>query len=201
MSIAAGLTNLGVLAIVVHPIPFFNERSPVRRAPRGVGYHNDPAEPGGGLGLRHLADSVDKRYVMALRLTLRPRWRRFSMPRFTWDGRPCTILHVFALGLGGSIPGRPAFQAEFFGFRAFGAIQGLAFTIATLGELAGPVFAGWPYDMTDSYRLAFVILSAGSLLAVPLVLSVYKPAASTTTAGSTGPHAAAQVCDAQLTAC
>jgi len=63
MSIAAGLTNLGVLAIVVHPIPFFNERSPVRRAPRGVGYHNDPAEPGGGLGLGHLADSVDKRYV------------------------------------------------------------------------------------------------------------------------------------------
>jgi len=60
MSIAAGLTNLGVLAIVVHPIPFFNERSPVRRAPRGVGYHNDPAEPGGGLGLGHLADSVDK---------------------------------------------------------------------------------------------------------------------------------------------
>ena len=119
MSIAAGLTNLGVLAIVVHPIPFFNERSPVRRAPRGVGYHNDPAEPGGGLGLRHLADSVDKRYVMALRLTLRPRWRRFSMPRFTWDGRPCTILHVFALGLGGSIPGRPAFQAEFFGLSPF----------------------------------------------------------------------------------
>src|SRR2546425_248357 len=55
MSIAAGLTNLGVLAIVVHPIPFFNERSPVRRAPRGVGYHNDPAEPGGGLGLCRLA--------------------------------------------------------------------------------------------------------------------------------------------------
>jgi len=71
------------------------------------------------------------------------------------------------------------------------AIQGLAFIIATLGRLASPAFAGWPYDMTDSYRLAFVILSAGSLLAVPLVLSVHKPAASTTTAGSTGPHVAA----------
>jgi hypothetical protein len=28
------------------------------------------------------------------------------------------------------------------------------------------------YDVTDSYRLAFVALSAGSFLAVPLVLSV-----------------------------
>jgi MFS family permease len=59
--------------------------------------------------------------------------------------------------------------------KAFGAIQGLAFTIGTLGGLAGPVFAGWVYDETESYRLAFVILSIGSLLAVPLVLSVGKP--------------------------
>jgi hypothetical protein len=32
------------------------------------------------------------------------------------------------------------------------------------------------YDVTDSYRVAFVVLSAGSFLAVPLVLSVGKPA-------------------------
>ncbi len=95
------------------------------------------------------------------------------------------------MGFGGSIPVRPAFQAEFFGLRAFGAIQGLAFTIATLGGLVGPVFAGWLYDMTDSYRLAFVILSAGSLLAVPLVLSVHKSAPSAATAGSAGNHIAA----------
>ena len=66
------------------------------------------------------------------------------------------VLPVFALGFGGSIPVRPAFQAEYFGLKAFGAIQGLAFTIATLGGLLGPVFAGWMYDVTESYRLAFV---------------------------------------------
>jgi len=84
-------------------------------------------------------------------------------------------LPVFALGFGGGIPVRPAFQAEYFGLRAFGAIQGLAFTVATIGGLLGPVFAGWMYDTTESYRLAFVILSIGSLLAVPLVLSIRKP--------------------------
>jgi MFS family permease len=84
-------------------------------------------------------------------------------------------LPVFALGFGGGIPVRPALQAEYFGLRAFGAIQGLAFTVATIGGLLGPVFAGWMYDTTESYRLAFVILSGGSLLAVPLVLSMRKP--------------------------
>lgn len=49
------------------------------------------------------------------------------------------------------------------------------FTIATFGALIGPVFAGWVYDQTESYRLAFVILAAGSFLAVPMVLSVKRP--------------------------
>ena len=85
------------------------------------------------------------------------------------------VLPVFAVGFGGSIPVRPAFRAEFFGLRAFGAIQGLAFAVVTLRGLAGPVFAGWVYDQTESYRMALVLLSAGSLLAVPLVLSVPRP--------------------------
>jgi MFS family permease len=84
-------------------------------------------------------------------------------------------LPVFALGFGGMIPTRPAFQAEYFGLRAFGAIQGLVFTIATFGALIGPVFAGWVYDQTESYRVAFVVLSGGSFLAVPMVLSIRRP--------------------------
>ena len=85
------------------------------------------------------------------------------------------VLPLFGLGWGGIIPVRPALQAEVFGMRAFGAIQGLAFTIATLGGLAGPVFAGWMYDQTESYRLAFVILGIAGFLAAPLVLTLQPP--------------------------
>jgi len=52
------------------------------------------------------------------------------------------VLPVLPSDLGGSIPVRPAFQAAFFGLRALGAIQVLPLTIASLGGLAGPVFAG-----------------------------------------------------------
>jgi MFS family permease len=82
---------------------------------------------------------------------------------------------VFAIGWGGIIPVRPAFQAEYFGMRAFGAIQGLVFTVATLGGLIGPVFAGWMYDETESYRLAFLILAAIALISVPLILTIRRP--------------------------
>ena len=72
---------------------------------------------------------------------------------------------------------RPALQAEVFGIRAFGAIQGLMFTVATIGALIGPVFAGWMYDQTESYRLAFVLLAACGFLAAPMILSLRRPAA------------------------
>jgi len=175
MSIAAGLTNLGAVAIVVHQIPFFTS---------SVGLSEGLAAASvtamtllsllGRLGFGHLADTVDKRHVMAAAYGLTA--LALALYAGVYDGwQVLYVLPVFALGFGGSIPVRPAFQAEYFGLRAFGAIQGLAFTIATLGGLAGPVFAGWVYDMTESYRLAFLILAAGSLLAVPLVLSAGKP--------------------------
>ena len=176
MAIAGGLTNLGVIAIVVHQIPFFTS---------SVGLSDGLAAASvtamtllsllGRLGFGYLADTLDKRHVTAACYTITG--LSLLLYATVYSGwQALYVLPVFALGFGGSIPVRPAFQAEYFGLRAFGAIQGLAFTIATLGGLLGPVFAGWMYDVTESYRLAFVVLSAVSLLAVPLVLSVGKHA-------------------------
>ena len=175
MSIAAGLTNLVGAAIVVHQIPFFTS---------SIGLSEGLAAASvtamtllsllGRLGFGHLADTVDKRQVMAVAYAIEG--AALLLYATIYEGwQIIYVLPIFALGFGGSIPVRPAFQAEYFGLRAFGAIQGLAFTIATLGVLAGPVFAGWMYDRTESYRLAFVLLSAASLLAVPLVLSIRTP--------------------------
>src|SRR5574341_35589 len=155
VSLAVGLTNLGVIAIVVHQIPFFTD---------SVGLSKGLAAASvtamtllsllGRLGFGWLADQVDKRFVMAGAFAL----SGVSLLLFAtmYEGwQMAYVLPVFATGFGGGIPVRPAFQAEYFGLRAFGAIQGLAFTIATLGGLLGPVFAGWVYDETESYGLAF----------------------------------------------
>ena len=85
------------------------------------------------------------------------------------------VLPLLSLGFGGVIPVRPAFQAEVFGMRAFGAIQRLVFTIATFGGVIGPVLAGWMYDQTESYRLSFVVLATVGFLAAPLILTLRRP--------------------------
>lgn len=176
LSLAVALTNLGMIAIIVHQIPFFT--TSVGLSP-GLAAASVTAMSLlsliGRLGFGFLADTMDKRRVMAMTFAI----SGLSLLAFASIHEGWQIIYalpIFALGWGGSIPVRPAFQAEYFGLRAFGAIQGLIFTIATAGALAGPVFAGWLYDMTESYRLAFVIMSAGGFVAAPLVLSMRKPA-------------------------
>jgi len=175
LSLAMMLTNLGTLAIVVHQIPFLTSQVDVSEgAAAATVTAMTLLSLLGRLGLGQLADVMDKRKVLAISLGI----TALSLLLFATVREPWQMLYalpVFALGFGGVIPVRPAFQAEYFGMRAFGAIQGLISTIATLGALLGPVFAGWMYDMTESYRIAFVVLSAGSFLAMPLVLSIRSP--------------------------
>lgn len=175
LAIAVALGNVGAMAIIVHQIPFFTS---------SVGLSEGAAAASvtamtlmslvGRFGFGYVADLVDKRFVMAgayallalavlLFATIYDPWQIFL------------VLPLFSLGFGGIIPVRPAFQAEVFGLRNFGAIQGLMFTIATLGGLIGPVFAGWVYDQTESYRLSFVVLAAVGFLAAPMILTLRRP--------------------------
>jgi sugar phosphate permease len=175
LSLALALTNVGTIAVIVHQIPFFTSSIGVTEGLAAASVTvMTLLSLVGRLGFGQLADTVDKRWVMAGAFAL----SGVALLLFATIYEGWQIIYalpVFALGFGGGIPVRPALQAEYFGLRAFGAIQGLAFTVATIGGLLGPVFAGWMYDTTESYRLAFVILSGGSLLAVPLVLSMRKP--------------------------
>lgn len=175
LSLAIALTSLGTTAIIVHQIPFLT--SSAGMSP-GLAAASVTAMTllslVGRLGFGHLSDLMDKRKVLSGTFAL----AALALLLFASVHRPWQVAYaipVFALGFGGLIPVRPAFQAEYFGLRSFGAIQGLVFTVSMLGSLVGPVFAGWLYDQTDSYRLAFVLLSLGAFLAVPLILSAGEP--------------------------
>jgi MFS family permease len=172
---ALGLGNAGAVAIIVHTIPFLTS---------SVGMTESLAAASvtamillslvGRFGFGFVADQVDKRFVMAGAYALLALGvLLFATVYESWQ--VLIVLPLFGFGWGGVIPTRPALQAEVFGMRAFGAIQGLVFTIATLGALVGPVFAGWLYDQTESYRLSFVILASVGFLAVPLIATLQRP--------------------------
>ena len=61
-----------------------------------------------------------------------------------------------------------ALRADYFGRNAIGMILGLSAMIIALGQVAGPLVAGFFADLTGNYRLGFTVLAvtacAGSVL-------------------------------------
>jgi OFA family oxalate/formate antiporter-like MFS transporter len=80
---------------------------------------------------------------------------------------------MYGLGVGGSVPLRPALVGDFFGRASFATIQGWMGAFGPIGNLAGPPLAGWIYDRTGRYVWAFGGWAISTSLAV-LVLHQAK---------------------------
>jgi sugar phosphate permease len=174
-AIALALGNFATTAMIVHQVPFLTESAGMSGPAAAASVTVMTAlSLVGRLGLGSAADFLPKQWVMALALTfVAVSLALFSTVHHAWQ--LAYVLPFFGLGFGGMIPVRSTLQADYFGLKAFGAIQGLVLTISTFGGFVGPVLAGWLYDVSDSYRLAFLLLAAGPLAAVPLMLSARAP--------------------------
>ncbi|MBI4282189.1 MAG: MFS transporter [Chloroflexi bacterium] len=82
---------------------------------------------------------------------------------------------IYAPSYGASAATMPAIKGDYFGRRNFGTIMGLAGILQTGGSMFGPVFAGYVYDVTKSYRLAFLVIAGVLLIAAALFMSLGRP--------------------------
>ena len=102
-----------------------------------------------------------------------------------WAGAGATLDHVYAvmalfalfmgLSYGGIVSLLPALCMDFFGARAVTSIIGTLYTGAALGNLAGPVLAGWVFDGTRSYAAVVWGCVALSALATLVASWAVKP--------------------------
>jgi MFS family permease len=121
-----------------------------------------------------LGDRYDKRYVLAFCFLV------MSIGLLLFANTPGFLGIVFFLTLyaptyAGGLPLQPALRGDYFGRKAFGRIAGLMAPVTMLGTFSGPVFAGWVYDVTGGYQLAFTILGAAGMVALVLALSLRNP--------------------------
>ena len=82
---------------------------------------------------------------------------------------------LYPLGHGGTVPVRFAILADYFGRKSYGALLGLTMTLTAVFGIIGPVFTGLVFDLTGSYRIAFLVVGVVSLTAVPITLLVKPP--------------------------
>ena len=66
-------------------------------------------------------------------------------------------------------------RAEYFGRRAFGTISGMMDFVQMFGLVLGPVFAGFMYDVTQSYYLAFMVFAFSGMLGAVIMVFLRPP--------------------------
>jgi len=90
-------------------------------------------------------------------------------------------LHLFlclvGLGSGAVIPVDIVIKGRFFGRKAYGSIQGSTVMLSTPIAFLAPVYAGWVFDATGTYRSAVTLFMTVSVINAFLVLLVHPPRA------------------------
>jgi sugar phosphate permease len=172
VALVFALSNYATTGLIVHQVPFLQEQAGFSdgAAALSVTLMTALSIPG-RLGFGAAADRFSKIWVMVAALCCTAAGMLLlATVRETWQ--LAYALPFFSIGFGAAVPLRSVLQAEYFGLKAFGSIQGMIITVTTLFAVVGPVLAGAMYDASGSYRLAFVFLAMGPLLAIPLVLSL-----------------------------
>jgi sugar phosphate permease len=171
VALTFALSNFATTAIIVHQIPFLVEQVHTSESYAALMMTIMTAVSlGGRLAFGVMADRYSKALLTAIALACTAAGLAlFSTVHETWQ--LIYVLPVFGIGFGAAVPLRAAMQAEYFGLKAFGTIQGMLFTASTVGAFFGPLIAGYLYDETSDYRPAFLFLAIGPLLALPLILS------------------------------
>ena len=92
---------------------------------------------------------------------------------FNWGLIPLPVFVMgFGLGFGASIPLRLAILADYFGRRSYGSIVGIVSSVSAVFGIAGPLLVGFTFDVTQSYRPGYAIMSIVLILAIPLTLTL-----------------------------
>lgn len=124
------------------------------------------ASVAGRVVIGYFADSASKRDVLTVALALSGLGAALLLTIQSAGALPLFVL-VYGMAMGGAAVLFPLLVGECFGLLAFARILGLIMIAATLGGAAGPVLTGRIYDVTGSYRFAFmlhvVILLAAAL--------------------------------------
>ena len=171
-SITVRMLSSGGLGL--HLVPYFIGlgASPIRAAALAgsVAVMSIP----GRFGLSALGDYVNRRYVMAACLAT-------MAIAFVFMGRADSIggvipaLLAYAVAQGGVAVIPQSLVADYFGRRSYATIQGLRGSIQMIGTIAGPIIAGYVFDTTGSYSLAFFGFAGATAVSMVLVLMAKPP--------------------------
>ena len=127
----------------------------------------------GRLGMGAISDRIGRKTALGLSIGLQAfSWFWILGTHSSW--MVILFAGVFGLSYGGVAAVFPAIVGDYFGRRKAASVIGAIFTLSGVAAAVGPLVGGYLYDLTHSYRLAFILGALTNLLALGLVF-VSKP--------------------------
>lgn len=133
----------------------------------------------GRVSIGFIGDRFDKRLILTLAFVVQMAgvgalaMINSDFFGISWGLIPLPVFVLgFGLGFGASIPLRLAILADYFGRRSYGSVVGIASSVSAIFGVAGPLFVGFMYDFTDSYRPGYAFMALMILPALPLTMTL-----------------------------
>ncbi|MFH1560896.1 MAG: MFS transporter [Chloroflexota bacterium] len=128
----------------------------------------------GRLGFGILADYMDKRYVLII-CSLLQAVGIYLLANATTMAQVWVFVVFYGIAYGGAIPVFMAVIGEYFGRTNFATIRGFMQFCHIPPTVLGPVYAGWIYDTTNNYQIAFMSIIAALVVGTVFLFFARRP--------------------------
>ncbi|MFC2068663.1 MFS transporter [Chloroflexota bacterium] len=162
--------HLAVSSVTLHVMPYLSSVGISRSTSSLVVMSIPLVSIIGRLGSGWLGDKFDKKQVTYACLALTSLgllFFNYLSNEVMWLLVPFIIL--FGIGWGGTSTIRMALLMEYFGKNRFGTIMGFTMAMASIGNILGPLFAGWVFDNWGSYNNVWLVLACFTFTAIILI--------------------------------
>ena len=174
---AYGVANIGLGAMLIHLIPFLTDHGWSRAEATALfGIQSWLAllsKPLWGL----LMDRFHARYLSAFGFVVSAIGVLAVLAATKADSTPLVAIAVatYGFGIGGTVPLQETVWASYFGRMHLGKIRSVAMPFTIIFGAGGPFMAGWLFDRTGNYTLAFMLFSMFSVIGFLLILLAKPP--------------------------
>lgn len=175
IAMAMTLQFIGVSAVMVHVMPYLSSIGIARSTSKWMAMAIPLVSIIGRLGSGWLGDRFEKKRVATVCFAITGLGLlsfSYAFDGMIWLLIPSIIL--FGIGWGGSTTLRASLLREYFGRSKFGTIYGFAMGMLALGNIVGPLFAGWVFDNRGSYFAAWLSFT-GLIFAALIVMATTPP--------------------------
>lgn len=156
LSLAFFFQGLSHSTVIVHTVPALTDAGiPMEKAALSIGLLTLVSVIG-RLSFGFLGDHFTKRYLFMVTYSMMGCGVLVLM-NARGMGMVYLFIFLFGVGFGGNVPLMPAIRTEYFGRASLGKIQGFMNPISMIAGATGPVFAGYIFDNTGSYRISFLL--------------------------------------------